>query len=67
MRATSREEQAAGQPTVRDAVTPLIVGAASAMAAVMADYFAESDIWMTAGASGMGAWLAAFVMTGRWR
>lgn len=55
------------KPTVREAVTPLIVGVAAALATFVVDHFAKPDIWITAAAAGLGAWLAAFAMTGRWK
>lgn len=55
------------KPTLREAVTPLVVGLAGATSTFLVDHFAKPDIWITAVASGVGAWLAAFAMTGRWK
>jgi len=55
------------RPTLREALTPFAVGIAGATTTFLVDHFAKPEIWITAAASGLGAWLAAFAMTGRWK
>jgi hypothetical protein len=55
------------KPSLREAITPLVVGVAAAAATFLVDHVAQHDLWVTALGSGLGAWLGAFGMTGRWK